>query len=91
VPLVALPMGLAVGEIVGPCVSVIVWLGILVELSRPPKGGEIVEIVVVGATVGEPGLVIGAAVAGDTGVRVSIEKDIEKLADFDPLTAVEKK
>jgi len=83
------------GEIDGMCIIVVVRPGTLVELPIPPRGGE---IVVVGATVGFPGLTgdddmakIGAAVGADTWTRVAIEKDIEKLEDFDPSTAAEKK
>jgi len=95
VPFVVLPMGLAVDEIDGLRVIVVVRPGTLFELSPPPKGGE---IVMVGSTMGVPGLTgdddkmgIGAAIWGDTGVCVAIEKDIEKLADFDPSAAAEKK
>jgi len=95
VSFVALPMGLAVDEIDGLRVIVVVRPGTLVELSPPPKGGE---IVMVGTTVGVPGLTgdddktgIGAAVGGDTGACMAIEKDMEKLADGDPSTAAEKK
>jgi len=91
VPLVVLPMGLIIGETDGLCVIVVVRPGTLVKLSPPPREGE---IVVVGATVAVPGLTgddgIGAAVGADTGSRVAIEKDIEKLMGFDPSIAAEK-
>jgi len=70
VSFVEIPMGLAVGDIDGLCVIVVVRPGILVELSPPLKGGE---IVVVGATVGMLGLnsdddlmETGAPVGGNT-------------------------
>jgi len=88
---VVISMGLPVGETDGLCVIVVVRPGILVKLSPPPRGGK---TVVLGATVGVLALSgddgTGAAVGGDTGARVSIEKDIEKLACFDPSIAAEK-
>jgi len=95
VPFVEIPMGLAVGDIDRLRVIVVVRPGTLVALSPPLKGGK---IVVVGATVGMLGLngdddltEIGAPVGGNTLSRVAIEKDMEKLADFDPSNAAERK
>jgi len=91
VSLVVLPKGLAIGETDGLCVIVVVRPGTLVTLSPSPREGK---IVVVGATVGvltstgDDG--IGADVGGDAGACVAIEKDIEKLACFDPSIAAEK-
>jgi len=78
---------LTVGETDGLCVIVVVRPGTLAKLS---PGGK---IVVVGVTVGVLTLTgddgIGAAVGGDIGACMDIEKDIEKLAGFDPSIAVE--
>jgi len=88
---VVISMGLTVGETDGLCVIVVVRPGTLVMLSPPPRGGK---TVVLGVTVGVLALTkddgIGAAVGGDIGAHVAIEKDIEKLACFDPSIAVEK-
>jgi len=88
---VVISMGFTVGETDGLCVIVVVRPGTLVKLSPLTRGGG---IVVEGATVAVPGMTgddgIGAAVGGDIGARVAIEKDIEKLACFDPSIAAEK-
>jgi len=82
---------LTVGETDGLCVIVVVRPGTLVKLSPLTRGGE---IDVVGATVGVLAFTgddgIGSAVGGDIGARVAIEKDIEKLAGFDPSITAEK-